>query len=223
MTAEAENDFNFINLADYRVENSRFDVGGKRDAQGVYDAFLYGDRNIYRPGEKIIASGIVRNLNEALPAGMPVRVKISNPRGTVVSEQQYALTDEGSFETSYQTQPTASTGEYRIELYTGNNTFLSSYKVSVEDFVPDRLRLTLSASQETCAPGRDDQVRPPRAQLLRASRGGEELGIRRVVRRHPVRLEALPGVPVLRRRGEELLRQSRCLHRKDRRAGEGGD
>ena len=136
VTAEAENDFNFINLADYRVENSRFDVGGKRDAQGVYDAFLYGDRNIYRPGEKIIASGIVRNLNEALPAGMPVRVKIYSPQGTVVSEQQYSLTDEGSFETSYQTQSTAATGEYRLELYTGNNTFLSSYKVSVEDFVP---------------------------------------------------------------------------------------
>jgi len=153
VTAEAENDFNFINLADYRVENSRFDVGGKRDAQGVYDAFLYGDRNIYRPGEKIIASGIVRNLNEALPAGMPVKVKISSPQGTVVSEQQYALTDEGSFETSYQTQPTAATGEYRLELYTGNNTFLSSYKVSVEDFVPDRLRLTLNASQESARPG----------------------------------------------------------------------
>jgi uncharacterized protein YfaS (alpha-2-macroglobulin family) len=157
VTAEAENDFNFINLVDYRVENSRFDVGGKRDAQGVYDAFLYGDRNIYRPGEKIIASGIVRNLNEALPSGMPVKVKISNPRGTVVAEQQYSLNDEGSFETSYQTQPTAATGEYRMELYTGSNTFLAGYKVSVEDFVPDRLRLTLTASQETARPG--DKIR----------------------------------------------------------------
>ena len=157
VTAEAENDFNFINLVDYRVENSRFDVGGKRDAQGVYDAFLYGDRNIYRPGEKIVASGIVRNLNEPVPSGMPVKVKISNPRGTVVSEQQYALNDEGSFETSYQTQPTAATGDYRMELYTGNNTFLAGYKVSVEDFVPDRLRLTLTASKETARPG--DKIR----------------------------------------------------------------
>jgi alpha-2-macroglobulin len=153
VTAEADNDFNFINLADYRVETSRFDVGGKSDAQGVYDAFLYGDRNIYRPGEKIIASAVVRNLNEALPSGMPVKLKIYNPRGTVVSEQQFSLSDEGSCEASYQTQATAATGEYRLELYTGNNTFLSSYKVSVEDFVPDRLRLTLTASQETARPG----------------------------------------------------------------------
>lgn len=157
VTAESENDYNFINLVDYRVENSRFDVGGKRDAQGVYDAFLYGDRNIYRPGERIIASGIVRNLTEALPSGMPVKVRIYSPRGTVVAEQQFSLNEEGSFETSYQTQTTSSTGEYRLELYTGNNMFLSSYKVSVEDFVPDRLRLTLSASQEKARPG--DRIR----------------------------------------------------------------
>ncbi len=50
VTAEADNDFNFINLADYQVETSRYDVAGKRDAENVYDAMLYGDRNIYRPG-----------------------------------------------------------------------------------------------------------------------------------------------------------------------------
>lgn len=153
VTAEMENDFNFINLSDYRVETSRFDVGGKRDAQAVYDAFLYGDRNIYRPGEKIVVAGIVRNLTEKVPAGMPVRLKIANPRGTVVSEQHLPLSDEGAFETSYQTQQTSPTGDYRCELYTGNNAFLTSYKVSVEDFVPDRLRVIVNASQETARPG----------------------------------------------------------------------
>jgi hypothetical protein len=60
VTAEAENDFNFINLDDYRVETSRYDVAGRRDAGGQYDAVLYGDRNIYRPGEKMLVSGVVR-------------------------------------------------------------------------------------------------------------------------------------------------------------------
>lgn len=153
VTAEMENDFNFINLSDYRVETSRFDVGGKREAQAVYDAFLYGDRNIYRPGEKIIVAGIVRTLTEKLPAGMPVRLRIANPRGTVVAEQHIPLNEGGAFETSYQTQPTAPTGDYRCELYTGNHAFLAAYKVSVEDFVPDRLRILLNASRATARPG----------------------------------------------------------------------
>ncbi|HXX65372.1 MAG TPA: MG2 domain-containing protein, partial [Bacteroidota bacterium] len=157
ITAESENDYNFINLEDYRVETSRFDVGGKRDSPNSYDAMLYGDRNIYRPGEKMFVSGVVRNLTEALPSGMPVKLKISNPRGTVVSEQQFSLNDQGSFEASYQTQSTAQTGDYRLDLFSGNSLFLATYKVSVEDFVPDRLRVTLKPSQETARPG--DKIR----------------------------------------------------------------
>jgi hypothetical protein len=88
---------------------------------------------------------------------MPVRLKISGPRGNLLAEQQLSLNEEGSFETSYQTQTTSLTGDYRLELFTGNNTFLSSYKVSVEDFVPDRLRVSLTASQETARPG--DNIR----------------------------------------------------------------
>ena len=153
VTAELGNDFNFINLNDYRVETSRFDVAGKRDAQNVYDAFIYGDRNLYRPGENIYISAIVRNLTKELPAQFPVRLKIFSPQGTVVQEQQLKLNEEGSFESSYLTQMTSQTGQYRFELHTGNNLFLSSYTVSVEDFVPDRLKVNLTASHDVARPG----------------------------------------------------------------------
>ncbi len=153
VTAELGGDFNFINLSDYRVENSRFDVDGKRDVGNLYDAFLYGDRNIYRPGETVILSGIVRNLTNALPARMPVRLKISNPRGTVVKELQQTLNEEGSFETTYPTSTTMQTGTYRFELLTGDGLYLTNYVVSVEDFVPDRLKVSLKPSQDTTRPG----------------------------------------------------------------------
>lgn len=153
VTAELESDFNFINLEDYRVETSRYDVNGKYDVANVYDAFMYGDRNIYRPGEKIILSAIVRNLTHDLPAQLPVRMKIYNPQGTLLRETQHTLNEQGSFETSYQTSSTSQTGTYRFELYTGNNLYLTSYGVSVEDFVPDRLKVKLVASTEKAKPG----------------------------------------------------------------------
>jgi hypothetical protein len=89
LTAELESDFNFINLADYRVETSRYDVDGKYDVANVYDAFMYGDRNIYRPGEKIYLSGIVRNLTHDLPAQLPVKMKVFSPQGTMLRESQH--------------------------------------------------------------------------------------------------------------------------------------
>jgi uncharacterized protein YfaS (alpha-2-macroglobulin family) len=153
VTAETDADCNFINLDDYRVESSRFDVAGRRDEAGQYDAMLYGDRNIYRPGEKIYVSGVVRDLAHPLSASLPVRLKVFNPQGTMMQESQHVLNAEGSFETSIGTQPSSLTGEYRYELYTGNNLFLTSYKVSVEDFVPDRLRVMLSPSVEEARPG----------------------------------------------------------------------
>lgn len=153
VTAETDADYNFINLDDYRVETSRFDVAGRHDEAGQYDALLYGDRNIYRPGEKIIVSGIVRDFARPLPASMPVRLKVFNPQGTLVQETQHVLNPEGSFETSFGTQPSSLTGEYRFELYTGNALFLTSYKVSVEEFVPDRLRIMLTPSAAEAKPG----------------------------------------------------------------------
>ena len=153
ITAELDNDFNFIHLADYRVETSRYDVDGKYDVANVFDAFLYGDRNIYRPGEKIYLSGIVRNLTHDLPAQMPVRLKVFSPQGTLLRESQHTLNEQGSFETSFQTLPTAQTGSFRFELYTGNSLYLTSYGVSVEDFVPDRLKVKLTASAEKAMPG----------------------------------------------------------------------
>jgi len=153
VTAETDADFNFINLEDYAVETSRFDVAGRQDQAGQYDALLYGDRNIYRPGEKMYVSGVVRDLLQPLPAAMPVRLKVLNPQGTLVQETQHTLNPEGSFETAVPTHAASLTGEYRFELYTGNGLFLTSYKVSLEEFVPDRLRVVLTPSVEEARPG----------------------------------------------------------------------
>jgi len=151
--SELNNDFNFISLSDYRVETSRFNVSGKRESYGLYDAFMYGDRNLYRPGEKIHVTGIVRVLSGHLLEDMPVKIRVYDPRSNKLTEMQRKLNDQGSFEVSYQTLETASTGEYEFHLYTGDDVFLTSYAVSVEDFVPDRLRVILKTSKDTIKVG----------------------------------------------------------------------
>lgn len=153
ITATKGDDFNFLNLADYRVETSRFDVGGKIDSDGLYDTFVYGDRTLYRPGEKIVVTGIVRNLQNSLPENFPVKVRMYNPRETMVSEFMRTLNAEGSFELSYQTQQSVPTGQYRFDVLTANDLFLTSYFVGVEDFVPDRIRVSITPDRESAKPG----------------------------------------------------------------------
>ena len=48
----------------------------------------------------MIVAGLVRNLANPVPAGMPVRLKLFNPRGSLVQETQHTLSAQGSFETS---------------------------------------------------------------------------------------------------------------------------
>ena len=153
VTASKGDDFNFINLADYRVETSRFDVGGKVQSEGDYDVFLYGDRKLYRPGEKIILSGIVRNRRNAVPGIFPVKVKMFNPLGTLVTEFLRTLNEEGSFEIAYTLDQSIGTGDYRFDVFTANDLFLTSYSVSVEDFVPDRIRVSMTPSVPSADPG----------------------------------------------------------------------
>jgi len=35
------------------------------------------------------------------------------------------------------------TGTYTVQVYTGNDVLLNSYEISVEEFVPDRMKVSL--------------------------------------------------------------------------------
>lgn len=153
ITAELEDDFNFIDLDANRVEKSRFEVDGVRDLEHRYEIFMYGDRNLYRPGEKIHITGILRSSTANQATNMPVRIQINNPRGNRIAEIGRTLNDEGAFEAEYQTSTDDLTGTYTIQLYTGDSKYLSSYDVKVEDFVPDRLRVHLNASKPSAKTG----------------------------------------------------------------------
>ena len=153
ITASKGEDFNFINLPDYRVETSRFDVGGKIESDGQYDVFLYGDRKLYRPGEKLILTGIVRDQQNNVPGSFPVKVKMFNPRGSQVTEFMRTINEEGSFEVTYPLQLNMPTGDYRFDVFTGNDLFLTTYSVSVEDFVPDRIRVSMAADRHSASSG----------------------------------------------------------------------
>src|SRR5450432_4205396 len=51
--AKTSDDFNYLPFSTTRVNTSRFDVGGKTLNMTGLDAFIYPERDIYRPGEKI--------------------------------------------------------------------------------------------------------------------------------------------------------------------------
>jgi alpha-2-macroglobulin len=80
--------------------------------------FLFTERSIYRPGEKVRIKGIVRDLvgNDIEKSkSEPARIVIKNPREKEIYTEDVIVTKHGSFDLEY-VLPDAETGEHVITL-----------------------------------------------------------------------------------------------------------
>lgn len=146
-------DFNYLDLNETRIETSRFDVGGLTQYAADFNVFLYSARNIYRPGEDVNLSAIVRNDKIQIVKDVPVLIKIVTPTGKVFEEFKKDLNEQGSFELAFKLPEFAQTGGYSADVYTGSKQLIGSYKFSVEEFVPDKIRVNIKSDKEKAKPG----------------------------------------------------------------------
>ncbi|MBI2386036.1 MAG: alpha-2-macroglobulin family protein [Elusimicrobia bacterium] len=140
---------------DRRLDVSRFDVGGDstKGRERELSAYLFSDRGLYRPGEAFHAGVIVRPTvwGQDL-AGMPIEISVLDPRGLEVKKVKLSLSAAGFETVDYQTQENGLTGSFMVCVYIVKDgrrgALLGSTTVRVEEFLPDRLRITARFSQE---------------------------------------------------------------------------
>ena len=151
--ANTADDFNYMPFHSTRVNTSRFDVGGKSYNETGMDAFIYAERDIYRPGEKVNANVLLRTKDWKSPGELPVKLKFIMPNGKELKNFRKMLNDQGSAEVSIEIPQAAITGSYQLELYSGNDILLGSKSFSVEEFVPDRIKVSAKLSKEVLTTG----------------------------------------------------------------------
>ena len=151
--AKTGDDFNYLPFNNTRVNVSRFDVGGKRNNPSGLDAFVYAERDIYRPGEKVNFSVVVRDREWKSPGDMPLKISFLQPNGKELKSIRKTLNEEGSVEGSFDIATSAITGSYTLEVYTSNDVLLSSKSFSIEEFVPDRIRVNTKLDKTLLRPG----------------------------------------------------------------------
>jgi alpha-2-macroglobulin len=141
--------------SDRRLELSRFDVGGLvTGGRPKLDAYLFSDRGLYRPGDLVHLGLVVKSPDwRAQLAGVPLEVTIADPRGLEVHKERVALPASGFSELSRQLEESASTGSwaasvYLVEANGRRGALLGSTTVRVEEFLPDRLRISAHLSAE---------------------------------------------------------------------------
>ena len=142
ITCNYGEDFNYLHFDETRVETSQYDIGGSFTNSSGYDAFIYGDREIYRPGETIYLNTIVRNQKWEPLKKVPIKIKVILPNGKEFTSIKGILNNEGAFETKVILPATTVTGSYNVEVYSANDVLLNSKFISVEEFIPDRIKVT---------------------------------------------------------------------------------
>lgn len=146
--AQLGKDFNYMNFENANVNTARFDVSGKFSNPSGYDAYIYGERDLYRPGETIHLNALVRNMNWTNPSQIPVRLTLLLPNGKEYRSVRKTLSDEGAVQADFDLPAATVTGTYAAELYTGNDILLAAKPISVEEFMPDRIKFDLETDKK---------------------------------------------------------------------------
>lgn len=148
ITVQNGSDFNYLHLDQTRIDLTDFETGGAYENESGYDAFIYGDREIYRPGETIYLNTIVRDSKYKPLANNPVKLKIYLPNGKELQSIKGTSNDQGALATSISLSSSAITGTYIAEVYSANDILLTSKNISVEEFMPDRIKVNGNLSKE---------------------------------------------------------------------------
>jgi len=153
VTAKKDDDFSFVWFEKTKIGTSRFDVGGRIPDETGLIAMVHPERNLYRPGETLHLETIVRNEQWQTQSDIPVKIKLVMPNGKEFATVRKMLNEEGSCDVSFSPPQTTMTGTYIVEVYTGNDVLLTSYNISIEDFMPDRLKVSLKTDKAEYQPG----------------------------------------------------------------------
>ncbi|RMI06858.1 MAG: hypothetical protein D6681_08145, partial [Calditrichaeota bacterium] len=135
-----------IKLNEMTWNLSTFDVGGVEDVPTGVRAFIYTDRGVYRPGDEVHLSVIVRNDDNTFPDHHPVSLTLFNPLHQKVYEATNREGVDGFYSFTFRTGPDDPTGNWRAEIRAGSRRF--THPLKIETVVPFRLKVTLEPAQE---------------------------------------------------------------------------
>ncbi|MFY7697988.1 MAG: alpha-2-macroglobulin family protein [Legionella sp.] len=150
-------DVSFIpyNNTQRELQYSRYDVGGiyslDQDPHNL-TAYLFSDRDLYRPGESIHVGMIIKQgYVQPEASGLALQATVVDPRGTTIYDRKLTLNDLGYLSLDFSTDAAAPTGQYLVNLYISKDNHptsqLGSLNIQVADFQPDHLRINSRFSQ----------------------------------------------------------------------------
>lgn len=144
-------EYGYIRLDDgSSLSTSNFDISGTSLEKGL-KGYIYGERDVWRPGDNIFLTFVLNDTENKLPANHPVKLELRDPNGKLV----YTKTQRGGLNNFYpfdlKTDDAAPTGNWNARVEVGGATFYKSIKV--ETIKPNRLKVDLSFKEDIIKSG----------------------------------------------------------------------
>jgi uncharacterized protein YfaS (alpha-2-macroglobulin family) len=143
---DTNKDFAYIDLRRSSFDLSDRGVDGRAPA-GAIDGFAYLDRGIYRPGETVQFNAMLRDRDVKALGNAPVTVIVSKPDGQEFRRYTTSELKAGAVYQPFTLSASAPRGRWTAAVYTDpNGEAVGSVSFDVQDFVPQKLKVTLAAT-----------------------------------------------------------------------------
>ncbi len=159
--ASHENQTGILPLRLPALDMSEFDIGKR--PQKKREIFTYSPRDLYRPGENVVVSALLRDYDGRPVRALPLKARLFRPDGRELKKFTWRaenLDAEGVnyYQTAFDLPGDAQTGAWRLKLYDdpGSKAPAGLFEFHVEEFLPERMKLDLDAQTES--PGPDETL-----------------------------------------------------------------
>lgn len=139
--AQKGNQTGYLRLDDgSSLSLSNFDVSGEVVREGI-KGYLYGERGVWRPGDRLHLTFILDDQDDRLPGNTPVVFRLVNSRGQEVSRQVATTSENGFYSFPVITRPDDPTGNWYAKVQVGGASF--EKRLKIETIKPNRLKVDL--------------------------------------------------------------------------------
>src|SRR3954469_1226388 len=145
LIADGKGDYAFLSLKGPAFDLTDRGVAGRAVTANL-DAFVYAERGVYRTGETVHLTTLLRDSLGAAVNGVPMTLVVERPDG--VEYRRAVVQDQGlgGRSLSFPMISAAPTGTYRVRAYTDpKGPAVGSTSFLVEDYVPDRMEFDLAS------------------------------------------------------------------------------
>lgn len=125
------------------LDLSAFAIGG-RQAHKDIDAYVFTDRGVYRPGETVHLTAMLRGKMGRAVSGRNGQIRFTKPNGIEFSTVRFEDTLEGTLLQNFTVPSSAPRGVWRAFVEVDGMGRVGNAEFSVEDFAPQKLRVDIN-------------------------------------------------------------------------------